>query len=44
MCISLTNFMLGAELRIAWKGIIYARLVFWADHLIVEGDSALVVG
>lgn len=34
----------GAELRIVWKGITYARVILRADHLIVEWDSVLVVG
>lgn len=36
--------MHGMELRAAWEGITYAKLVLCANHLIMEGDSAVVVG
>lgn len=31
------------ELRAAWEGITYVRMVLWADQLIMEGDSSMVV-
>lgn len=31
------------ELRVAWKGITFARMILWADELIMEGDSSMVV-
>lgn len=33
----------GAELRAAWKGISFARLILQACRLIVEGDSVMIV-
>ena len=32
-----------AELRAAWEGIRYARLFLFADHIILERDSATVI-
>lgn len=33
----------GAELRAAWAGVAYARSVLGADHIVIEGDSTVVV-
>lgn len=35
--------VLEAELKAAWEGICYARLILWANRLIVEEDFAKVV-
>lgn len=32
------------ELRAAWTGVVFARHILRADHLMIKGDSVTVIG
>lgn len=33
----------AGELRGAWAGIAYARRILHVEHLVIEGDSAIII-